>query len=306
MPVELTTAPVPDHQSPNYAPLVKMERIREIIESVICTGFVESPHTCSIILVGPSGSGKSHSMMQFRNYSSVSLQNELTTMIMSEVLKRDRHNEIKHFLLPDLNPTLSHKSSVVQLFLSSLLTLESEGVFKAGEGTRIERVEHNPVGMITACTPEMYDRHHKRMYNIGLIRRMAPVFYDLCGDTIATAQEEKENGKIHVATILPDRKLQPVRVMIPAPEASSIRHLSSVLATNLGIGPVWYKDGNGKNHVEPGVIGKPLLPLGPHDFLRTLAKGHALKDNRTDVTKDDTDFIAFFVDCTQYGKALSI
>ncbi len=284
--------------------LVNMQTITEVIETIIFTAYVDAPSLCSVILVGPSGSGKSQVMMQFRRFPSVSIQNDLTTMKMAEILDNDRENKIRHFLIPDLNPSLSHKPAVVALFLSSLLTLQSEGVFSA-ENVSAKRVEHAPVGIITGCTPEMYEYYHKRLRVLGLIRRNAPIFYTLSLNTIEQAQREKRNGVIHVGDDLKPNGLASKRVDIPPHYAELVQAHADTFTEYLSTGPVWQVDPTGKRFCRPGKV-ENLLPLAPHDFLRTVTKAHALRAHRTTVNQEDLDFSRRFVALTKYGEARQI
>jgi hypothetical protein len=283
--------------------LVGLETVETIIETIIMTAYVKAPNTCSIILVGPSGSGKSQSMLRYRKFPSVYIANDLTTMAMAEILANDKKGQIRHFLLPDLNPSLSHKNSVTSLWLSSLLTLQSEGVFTTGEGTRVQKIHHTPVGIITACTPEMYEIHHKKLRILGMIRRNAPIFYTLSEDTIRKAHLEKINGKIHAAVEarLPELARTITDVTIGIREAELIMRDADLFAEYLSIGPVWHSDPSGKRWSSPGKV-ENMLPLAPHDYLRTLAKAHALRQGRTVVNSMDVDFVRTFVSFTKYGK----
>lgn len=284
------------------AALVGMADVTEIIETVIYTAYVRAKGTCSVMLVSPSGGGKSQSMLQFRNFPSVYIHNDLTTMRMADILERDREGKIRHFMLPDLNPTLSHKPAVVSLFLAALLSLQSEGMFDAGEGTRVHQVQHAPVGMITGCTPEMYTAYHRKLRILGLIRRNSPIFYTLGKNTVDKAQAEKKVNIEHVGEpIKPPKGLKPDRdVTIPREHAEILEVLSVLFTEHLSVGPVWHVLPDGRRAVEPGKC-EVMLPLAPHDFLRLLAKGHALRGRREIVNSDDVAFVRRFVGMTKFG-----
>ena len=285
--------------------LVGVDMIEEIIETVLTTSRIKESKPVSVILVGPSGCGKSEVIMEFCKAKTAYYSNDLTTMEAMLVLQADKENKIRHFVLPDLNPTLSHKPTVTGLFLSKLLTLQSEGILVMRDGRRTVEVKHDPIGLVTACTPEMYEQWHRKFRMLGLLRRNAPIFYTLSEKNVNVAQKQKREGTIHTGT---PRNAEPQtrkQIKIPALIARLIEVQSQIFASNLTIGPIWQITSTGERVCKPGSYGY-LLPLGPHDFLRTVAKAHALKNNRDQVNEKDYDFLATFVSFTKYGTTVQV
>jgi hypothetical protein len=285
--------------------LVGMRKIEEIVDTVFYSSLV-SHKPISVILVAPSGAGKSEVIMQFRNYPSVRLHGDLTTMRMAELLEPDHENKIKHFAIPDLNATLSHKQSVTGLFLSNLLTLQSEGTFEVGEAAKTKKIKHQPVGLVTACTPEMYEAYHRKLRVLGLMRRNAPIFYTLGQALIDHAQKQKRKNVIHQGDLRKwEVSVKPRTVAIGERFSMMIQMQATIFTERLSIGPVWSVERDGQRICKPGPLGY-MLPLAPHDFLRSLAKGHAVRDHRSSVNQSDIDFLEMFVGFTKYGEQVQV
>lgn len=294
-------------QGDSRSMLVGMRKIELIVDTVLYS-YLVSHKPISVILVAPSGAGKSEVIMQFKDYPSVRLHGDLTSMRMAELLAPDTNNTIKHFLIPDLNATLSHKQSVTGLFLSNLLTLQSEGSFEVGEGNKSNKIKHQPVGLVTGCTPEMYQSYHRKLRILGLMRRNAPVFYTLSQDLVNKAQTQKRNNTIHFGELrkwIRNGKSGAKKITINPRLSMNIQLLADTFTQKLTIGPVWSIERDGTRICKPGQIGF-MLPLAPHDFLRALAKSHAIKNDRFIVNQADLDFVQMFVSFTQYGEAIQV
>jgi hypothetical protein len=154
------------------------------------------------------------------------------------------------------------------------------------------------MGLVTSCTPEIYEKHARQWFALGLRRRIIPVFYTYSYATKVELQGLVREGKIHStpATRIPLKfKPQPARPIIGNEEAEQIEKHSSTLAFNLG------KLSFVENKVRKWHI-KEVVPISPHVTLRTLAMAHALRRDSGRVGKEDLEFLVQFIEFTDPEK----
>ena len=271
--------------------------VREIIETVLFTGQITGEIPTSIMLVGPSGSAKSKLLSSYRE-PQIHSTDSITSMGLWDIASNDPKNEKKFILIPDMNPTLSRRSSTTQATIANLLSVTSDGMVRVDDGRREKKCEHVPMGLITACTPEIYEKHARQWFALGLRRRIIPIFY---GYTYATQNELQtlaRGGKIHSA---PAQRIRlnfssgMQKPVIGDNEGLIIEKHSIKFATNLG--KLSFIDSSVRKWQVRDVI-----PVSPHVTLRTLAMAHALHRNSAKVGVEDMSFLMQFIEFTDPEK----
>lgn len=289
--------------------LIGMERLTELIETVIWTGTLTNSVPISILLVGPPGAGKSKSLVQFEG-PSIHATNDITTAGLFDIMQRDRESLIRHILLPDMNAVLSHKASTTNLFFGNLLALMSEGIVRIDDGRQQKEIPHLPVGLITAATTRMYEENVRQWEKTGLKRRFVPVFYTYTMTTRMKINEAIRNGNVTLKQ-MPKKKValpkKQCTISIASAEAQAIEGLALMMAQNLSFQPQWVNNGreDKKIFVKPAP-GEPALEFTPHLVLRSLAMARARKQNRSYVAKDDVSFLASTIDFCRYGAPVQL
>jgi len=215
-----------------------------------------------------------------------------------DIAKSDEANQhIKFLLIPDFNPTLSRKASTVDATLANLLSFTSDGVVRIDDGRRDKQCKHSPVGLITASTPEIYRKHAKKWYNLGLRRRIIPLFFHYSFATLDSLQNNVKHNKIHTSLPAPIEFQEGIEKMtfqcpsIPAEIENDIQRMSVKLAEYLGK-DAYYNDSTKK--LEWSI--KEFLPLTPQLILRNLARANALKHKREAVSDEDYQFLLRFIE----------
>ena len=277
----------------NNAGIYHLEKLAEVIETVLYTGMIRDESPVSILLVGPSGSAKSKLIRKYE-CEQTHVTDSITSAGLWEIVQRDS-KEIKKFLMmPDINPTLTRRPSTMQATIGNLLSLTGDGTVRTDDGRGEKITKHSVIGLVTACTPEIYQLHAKRWYALGLTRRVIPIFYSYCDDTTDKLQKLVSKGEIHSTFgdknnfTLPGKSQRPLIKEFPGKE---IELKANQLSINLG--KMAFVDKGQKKWMI-----KKIVPISPHVTLRTLAMAHALRRNSSKVETEDLDFLRSFVSFT--------
>jgi hypothetical protein len=269
-----------------------MERLAEIIETALHTACIRDEIPISLILVGPSGSAKSKLLRAF-DCPQVHVTDSITSQGLWEIVQRDSKLEKQFILIPDINPTLSRRSSTTQATVGNLLSLTGDGTVRIDDGRGDKVCKHTPMGLITACTPEIYHRHARQWFALGLIRRIIPIFYSYSSTTQDALQKLVREGKIHASFLnAKGYALPPIsRPVLNSTIPFEFESKSKDLAHNLGK-LQFLEHGTKKWQI------KNVVPVSPHVTIRTLSMAHALRRKSMKVEEPEVDFIKNFVSFT--------
>lgn len=289
--------------------LIGLEPIEDIIKAAIIGGNFRENHPLSLMLVAPSGAGKSRTLLRVQS-PSVYRCEDLTSAGLFDILKNDVQNKIRHILLPDFNPVLSHKASVTNLLLAQLLGVLSDGVMRLADGRQTKELKHDPIGLLTACTPELFAASHRRWRQLGLLRRILCVHYTYKTITVERAQTAIEKGKIKKGPLPPlpiPKNGTHAAPAILEHSASTLKAYSVALSAMLSKYYKWEQDNNEPRAYKRTVHqGEPLLPMSPHVILRAMAQGYAAANKHATVEHEDLDFVARFIDFTDIGAPVKL
>lgn len=284
--------------------LIGTQALQEIIETAIWTGHLAHTVPISLMLVGPSGAGKSKLLLQYEG-EMLHRSDDITSIGLQDIVKSDeKEQSVTHIVLPDFNAPLSHKASTSTLLVANLLTMMSDGTARIDDGRETKVLTHNPIGILTGVTPEMYAKNEFKWKILGFQRRFLPLFYTYSQGTVGRVQNEIAKGNV---TSLPlSKKLivfkgEKRNIYLNSKESKDIKELSLILASNLALHGILTKDENQKVKfkITPG---RPLLPYSPHLLLQSLARANALKRGSRRVIKKDVDFCGELLDFCVYGE----
>lgn len=269
--------------------LYGLEELEEILETIFYTAAIKGAVPISVLLIGPSGSAKSAVIKQYRA-PQFHESDSFTSQGLFDIMSKDPGNMKRFLLVPDINPSLSRKNSVVQSMMANLLTLTYDGSVRVDDGRNVKECRHDPIALVTAATPEIYAQHAKRWMWLGLRRRIVPLFFTYTVETTARLQELTSNGKVQPAI---ERK----KVRIPAPTQAPALHKTEAREIMIDserfarmLGKYSFVRQNEKRWVTLNVV-----PISPQITLRTLAQAHALRARRRAVNKRDIEFIRMFL-----------
>jgi hypothetical protein len=292
--------------------LVGMEALQEVIECAFYTAPLAGTIPISIMLVGPPGTGKSKAILQFKCVST-HVTNDVTSSGLFELLEDDKQGTLRHLLIPDFNLLVSHKASTSNLTIASLLTVMSEGIVRVDDGRRKKEIVHAPIGIVTAMTREIYEEHARKFSRLGVARRFCSLFFNYSYGTRDKVQTEIANGFVTLQQLLPrqitlpDPKSWPLTLELHNNLSGRIKELSREMAENMSWYPKWGRDEEtGNNFAIKPYRGTTPMEFTPHMILRTMARGHALKQGRDFVTAEDVDFLIRFVSFTNYAMPVQL
>lgn len=267
-----------------------MQPLSELIETVLYTACVAKEKPVSIIIVGPSGVGKS---VLISRYKSVNLMptDSVTSMGLFNIAQSDPKNEIKFLQIPDLNPTLSRKPTTVQATMANLLSFTADGTVRTDDGRSNKESKHNAVGMVTSATDDIYHGQAKKWFALGLRRRIIPVFFKYSTVTTGKLQRLVKRDKIQstnpeTVTINLTKSFRP---KIPRKLAGEIEFLSNYFAKSLG------KLSKIENSQKKWFV-RNVLPIAPQITLQNLARAHAIRAKRNTVNRTDIQFLKNFIE----------
>jgi len=275
--------------------LIGTEPLEQIIETVVNTSKMGFP--LSVILIGPSGCGKSSLICK---YSGIGFcrTDSISSQGLYDICERDNKNEIKYIIIPDFNPTMSRKSSTVDGTLANLLTLTADGTTRIDDGRSKKEYRHDPIGLITAATTEMYAKHERKWYNLGLRRRIMPLFYRYSRETLSRIQDSVDDKSVILKGLNvieynffeDQQRVHIADVKISEKHTAKIRENASILALYMGKTRAWDGDGRGSKWFT-----REVLPITPHLALQSIVCANALKNKRMKVTDEDIDFMLKFM-----------
>lgn len=270
-----------------------LEVIEEILETALWTSSIRDAVPVSLLLVGDSGVAKSKMLMRLTG-EAIHPTDSFTSNGLFDIISNDKDNKTHFIITPDLNPTMSRKQSTVQATIANLLSVTADGTCRVDDGRQEKLAEHKPIGFLTACTPEIYHRQAKKWFALGLRRRIIPIFYTYTRETQNALLELVRHNKINGTNFKPYEftpKETPAYPAITADRMLKLESDAKDLAVNMG--RLSFIEGNIKKWVVQNV-----MPISPLVTLQSLARAHALRDNRADVNDKDMKFIGKFVGFT--------
>lgn len=294
--------------------LIGTEQLSEILETVIFTAYLKNAIPISVILVGPSGAGKSKLVLQYQNSIGCHITTDVTSMGLQEIMARDKEGKINFIIIPDFNIVLSHRQSTLQLTIGNLLSMTSEGSIRIDDGRLDKETKHGPIGVISAMTSEMYAGIGRKWVSLGFSRRFLPINYDYSLHTREAIQNHISLGLVSMLQLVEKKIHAPSKdseVAISTEHSERIKYFSSELAGNLGWIPVRPRfppaGSDGKFTPRPkAVFSGRQMEFSPHLVLRTLARAHALRQGRKEVSEDDIIFCMKVIAFTRYDQPVML
>jgi hypothetical protein len=294
--------------------LIGFEQITEILETALYSAYLKGTIPLSVIVIGPSGGGKSKAVMQYGGSNGCHLTNDITSSGLQEILERDYEGKIRTLVIPDFNVVLSHRASTLQLTIANLLSVTSEGTVRIDDGREKKETKHLPVGIITAMTRELYMHVARKWAILGFNRRFIPVFFEYSVRTRQRIQDSISSDFVSLLQLLPKEMHRPPYsdVSIPKDHAQKIQGLSDDLSNNIGWIPNLQrrphrakdatKDYDENKKPDKAVFIGKALEFTPHLALRSMARAHALKDGRQIVDAQDINFLMTMIEFTRYDQ----
>jgi len=162
--------------------MIKIEILKDLIKTILFTGYVENEKPISVMFVGKVGSGKSEIINTFKLNDNIAYFTDLTYMGLIQLLK-DNPN-LKHIAIPDFLKITMKKKSTMDNVTSAFNALMEEGLDKISMMGMQHDFKGINVGIITATTKGSFAQHTNKWKAMGFLSRMLIISYDYKDDTI--------------------------------------------------------------------------------------------------------------------------
>lgn len=279
----------------NVNQMVGLGGLFDIMQTALHTTYLNRGNPVSILLIAPSGGGKSAAIISMCDEETRLRVDRLTSSGLQSMMKDDdKEKKIKWLMIPDLNPSLVGKKSTTDLTMASLMTIISDGIVRISDG-RVEKVvKHGAVGVIAGITPEIYRKHRTIWREIGFTRRFILIYFDYTPETLKRLSSAVFYGSAYGGQqFTTSFKVPPVKktqgVFIPKKFIGQIVKLSEQLAAlaSKRISSV-YVD---KKKVGERFVTEEVNPIPYQITLMQIAKGNALRHKRGTVIEGDIKFV---------------
>lgn len=280
------------------------ERIQNIINTTLHTVLIKGNIPISLILVCPSGGGKSQTLLKWEA-SWIHHTGDITSQGLFDIMEHDRENAIRTIILPDFNLPLSHKASVTNLTVANMLSVLSEGIVRIDDGRTKKEIRHSPVSFLSAVTPDMYWQHYKRWRAIGLLRRFLLINYRYGEKAITAGMKairEDEIGGMPLEKQIISKRLVQHSVVIPSEYDADIELQANALAYNLG----YQISKDAKANKFNWTVIERALGFSPYVCSRTMVRANAIAHERFKVDQSDVDFLTDLMEFTSPKDAAKV
>lgn len=287
--------------------LINMESVEEIVEAVLFSSLVKGAVPLSVVLVAESGAAKSKLINKYQG-KTIRTQDDLHTLDIHDILRKDGpEGHLRHIIIPDLNLPLSHKPQVARLTLATLLgptSASSKFIFRIGNETR--DVIHGPIGIVTACTPDIFSANSRKFASIGLIRRVPPIFYTMGSETVKRVRREEYDGTVTLQSLneFVIKKRKPIAVKLPERYRETFETQADLFTSYLNVHVM--KPRFHAGYVTPPDEKARLTEIAPQLYLQILAQAHAVRDRRNVVGDIDVEFVKRFVRFTNSSMPVAL
>lgn len=272
--------------------MIGVKALEEILRLIQFSTCIQGARPLNVIIIGPSGGGKS--LLLVTNTAEKS--SVLMDFTSESLLQYCDKNKPSYIVCPDLNIVVSHRPTVAGLTVAALLSITGEGVSKIpGIDGKIKfsLPEGFVCGIMTACTYDMYISKRGKWRQIGLLRRLLPVYFSYLPGTAASINHEISRGmvpnyKSSNGLKIPDRQ---IAVKISDEIAAKLNSLADITMPQLS----WsYTTKVGERRTAQAVE----YSFDMHLMFRTYAKCSAIERGETRVEEQDyarTMMLANFV-----------
>lgn len=154
--------------------MIGVEKVRELVETVIMTGKVKGVNPISLLLIAAPESGKT-SIVLSKDCTNVHAFSDITGRGIHLAIKDNK--EITHFVINDMVAVLSHRQSVNKYTISVLNAMTEEGISDIASPAGIEKFPDEKRGVITSLTTDLVSDSRNWWNKIGFASRMLPFCY---------------------------------------------------------------------------------------------------------------------------------
>jgi hypothetical protein len=269
--------------------LIGLERVRELVETIILTGRVRNAEPVSLMLIASPESGKT-SIVLSKNCETVIALSDVTGKGIQQLCLQKK--EVSHFVINDLTCVTAKKHAVSQFTISMLMAMTEEGITAVQyPNAPLLEFKEGKRGVIV-CTTLQSSQDGRTWWNkTGFSSRLLPFCYSHSDALMLLIKQSIDKGKFDRRWTQPEEKpnymvpKNAVDVQIEPATVRKVRELADYRAKQL--------DEQGYRRL--------------HQY-RSLAKAHALwRTTKRPVAKDvDYEFISWMDKYVSYSEAVPL
>lgn len=155
--------------------MIAIQELRELVRTIIYTGYLLEEKPVSAILIANKGSGKSEVLNEFRGIDNLGFYTDITYIGLLDSLQTNKY--MNHIIIPDFLKATMKKKSTSDNFISGLNALIEEGLDKVSFPNKNYEFNNRKCGLITATTSDSFFQHQKEWDSMGFISRMLTISY---------------------------------------------------------------------------------------------------------------------------------
>lgn len=156
--------------------MIKIDKIKELIKTIIYTGYIEGEKPINVFFVGNYGIGKSETLKLFNVNDNVAYFTDVTYMGIVKLLQESK--EVRHVVIPDFLKITMKKQSTTNNIISCLNAGIEEGIDKISMMGQTFDFKGKQFGLISATTKMSFSQNRKKWESMGFLSRMLIVSYD--------------------------------------------------------------------------------------------------------------------------------
>lgn len=155
--------------------MIKIEELKELIKTILFSGYVSNEKPLSAIFIADVGSGKSEMLNSFKVNDNIAYFTDVTYMGLIKLLENEK--EIRHIVIPDFLKITMKKKSTTDNITSCFNAMMEEGLDKISMMGQSFDFKGKNVGLITATTKDSFAQYKKRWKSMGFLSRMLIISY---------------------------------------------------------------------------------------------------------------------------------
>ena len=135
--------------------MIKVDNLKELIKTVLYTGYVADEKPLSIMFVAHYGTGKSEILNTFNVNDNIAYFTDVTYMGLIKLLEEEK--EVRHIVIPDFLKITMKKKSTTDNITSCFNAMMEEGLDKISMMGQSYDFKGKKVGLITATTKKSFE-----------------------------------------------------------------------------------------------------------------------------------------------------
>lgn len=253
--------------------MINLEQLEKLLEVTLFTGYIKDERPVSLLIIAKPESGKTELVKKAKRSKGILYLTDATAWgIINSHWDDIESRKVRHIIIPDLTVPLGKATETRQGLTRFLSALIEEGAVELQSyvTNKKAKVDDLRCGLISTITPDALRDQRGGWRKFGFMSRMLPVSYSYSTGTVNKIFDSICSHQYRIESPL-TKTLPDQDIVVTVPDYNymdTLRTLSRVLA-----------------NVDQ------LYGFRYQRQLQTLMMASALYDGRTEVNKEDLDFV---------------